>query len=529
MQWKRLSRTVAALVATVSFASLGFAQVDPMQKKVDLFLRDADLLSAIQALTLQTGLQFVVGSGSNDFKKIDLKLSQTTAEEAIDYICKAAGAYAERDANGVFIIRSGSPEKKIEQPADNAVVQAPHITKRIKVMKGDPEMIYSMLTKAVAYDSTNGMYEINRLANGLSKNPSQDVNLFQIYNSGQNTAPLNFPKLSNVPAPSTEGGNSIVLPGEAAGQLGGGGGLGGGNQGGGGQNGQNGGGVSGLQGGTALVPQGVDKVIYDPTDNSFIVQGTEDSIRELERLIEQFDQQPRQVVIKVEFVTTTQQAEKALGIDWLYSRGTINAGVRTGEFARSGDPVFFNYATGNISSRLRTVMNNGWGRTVSAPLLRTLNNQPALVNQSVTSYIFVPVVNNGPGGQQTFFNPVAVPINTFLTVRPRINNNNTITMTLNPTISNITGFSVGPDGQKLPNFTTQSIQLSTIVKNGETIALAGFTSKSDNHTVKRIPVLSDLPIVGQLFRGRDETQDSSELVVFVTPHIVEEDELGLQP
>ena len=102
-------------------------------------------------------------------------------------------------------------------------------------------------------------------------------------------------------------------------------------------------------------------------------------------------------------------------------------------------------------------------------------------------------------------------------------------MTLNPTIANISGFSVGPDGQKLPNTTQQSIQLATIVKNGETIALAGFTAKSDNHTVKRIPVLSDLPIIGQLFRSRDETKDSSELVVFVTPHIVEEDDLGLQP
>lgn len=534
MQWKRLTQTGAVIAAAVSFASMGFAQADPMQQKVDLMLRDADLHSAIQALSLQTGLQFVIKSSTADFKKIDLKLSQSTAEEAIRYVCEAAGAYVERDPNGVFIIHAGVPApKNIEKPIDNAVVQ-PKVIRRIKVMKGDPEMIHSMLTKAVAYDSTNGMYEINRLSNDLTKARNQDANLFQIYNSGQPSSPLTFPKLSNVSAPGTEAGNSISLPGENAAQLGGGaGGLGGnqgGNQGGnaGGQNGQ-GGSVTGLQAGQGLVPLGIDRVIYDPTDNSFIVQGTEDAIRELERLIEQFDQQPRQVVIKVEFVTTTQQAEKALGIDWLYSRGTINAGVRTGEFARSGDPVFFNYATGNISTRLRTLMNNGWGRTVSAPLLRTLNNQPALVAQSVTTYIFVPVVNNGPGGQQTFFNPVAVPVTTFLTVRPRINNNNTITMTLNPTIANISGFSVGPDGQKLPNTTNQSIQLSTIVKNGETIALAGFTAKSDNHTVKRIPVLSDLPIVGQLFRSRDETKDSSELIVFVTPHIVEEDDLGLQP
>jgi type II secretory pathway component GspD/PulD (secretin) len=278
-----------------------------------------------------------------------------------------------------------------------------------------------------------------------------------------------------------------------------------------------------------LVPQGIERIQYDPTDNSFIVIGTDDAINELERRIEQFDQQPRQVTIRVEFVATTQTAERALGIDWTYARGTIFAGVRPGEFARSGDPVFINYATGNVTTRLRTVMNNGWGRTVSAPLVRTLNNQPAAVAQSVTTYVFQPVINNGPSGTQTVFQPIPVPIQTFLVVKPRINNDNTIALTLNPQIANITGFSVSPDGNRFPNVVSQSIQLSTIVKNGETIALAGFTSKNDRYNVKRIPILSDIPIIGQLFRGREESRDSSELIVFVTPTIVGDDQFGLEP
>ncbi|MBS1723518.1 MAG: hypothetical protein JSS66_11255 [Armatimonadetes bacterium] len=533
MQWKRLSRVAAVLAAATSLASVSFAQQDPMQKRVDLFLRDADLHSAIQALTLQTGLQFVVQSSTEDFKKIDLKLSQRTAEEAIQYICKAAGAVAERDANGVFIIRAGTKEAAAPTEEPVMAVAQPKIIKHIKVMRGDPEMILSMITKAVAYDSTNGFYQIDRFTKDVTGTNKANSNLFQIYNSGQPTSPMTMPKLSNIGDPGTEAGGSITLPNEAAGQVGGGGGLGGGGLGGGqqggGPGGQNNGGVGNLQGGQGLVPTGIDRVIYDPTDNSFIVQGSEEAIRELERLIEQFDVQPRQVVIKVEFVATTQTADRALGIDWLYGRGTIFAGVRPGEFARSGDPVFFNYSTGNLSTRLRTLMNNGWGRSVSAPLLRTLNNQPALVAQTITTYIFVPIVNNGPGGQQTFFNPVPVPVSTFLAVKPRINNDNTIAMTLTPNIATITGFSVGPDGQQLPNTTQQQITLSTIVKNGETIALAGFTTKKDSYAVKRIPVLSDLPIVGQLFRGRNDSKESSELVVFVTPNIVQEDELGLQP
>lgn len=525
MNWNRLTRIAATVVSAASIASLCFAQTDPTQKRVDLFLRDADLHSAIQALTLQTGLQFVVQSGDNEFKKIDLNLSQKTAEEAIKYMCDAAGAYAVRDANGVFVIHAGKPEK-IDAPVKNVetAVLAPVIVKRIRVMKGDPDMILSILTKAVAYDSENGMRQMNLYTQERLNGANTPLPPTQIINN----TPVTFPKVSQT-APSTDSGNGITLPGESAAQIGGGGnaggGLGGGQQGGAGQ-----GGVTGLQPGQgSLVPQGITKVIYDPTDNSFIVQGTEDGIRELERLIEQFDQQPRQVVVKVEFVASTTTSSSALGIDWLYSRGTIFAGVRPGEFARSGDPVFFNYATGNISSRLRTLMNNGWGRTVSAPLVRTLNNQVATVAQSINTYIFIPIINNGAGGTQTVFQPVQVPVQTVLSVRPRINNNDTITMTLAPNIASITGFSVGPDGQQLPNITNQSLQLSTIVKNGETIALAGFTSKKDDASVKRIPVLSELPIIGQLFRSRNSSKESSELVIFVTPHIVEEDELGLQP
>ena len=174
-------------------------------------------------------------------------------------------------------------------------------------------------------------------------------------------------------------------------------------------------------------------------------------------------------------------------------------------------------------------MNNGWGRTVTAPLVRTPNNQPALVEQVIQTTIFIPVINNGPSGTQTFFQPTPFNAATSLAVRPRINNDGTIAMTLTPTITQITGESVGPDGIRIPNTTSQRIQLATIVKDGETVALAGFTTKADTYTVKRIPVLSDIPIIGQLFRGRDERKSSGELLVFVTPTVVKDDEFGLEP
>jgi general secretion pathway protein D len=287
--------------------------------------------------------------------------------------------------------------------------------------------------------------------------------------------------------------------------------------------------VQGLTAGQGLVPQGITSVVYDPTDNSLIVRGTDEAIRELEQLIAQFDVAPRQVIIKVEFITTSTSLDRALGIDWFYQRGSVFAGVRPGTFARAADPIFLNYATGNISTRLRTILTEGWGRTVTSPLIRTLNNQTALLQSSVQTTIFINQVSNGPSGIIITPQPFPLQAITQLAVTPRINNDDTITVFLAPNLQGFGQLKRGPDGQEIPDILQQSIQVVARVKSGETIALGGLVNKVDNYSESRIPILSDLPIIGQLFRGRNTNTSSSELIIFVTPTIVDESNYGLGP
>jgi general secretion pathway protein D len=277
------------------------------------------------------------------------------------------------------------------------------------------------------------------------------------------------------------------------------------------------------------MPQGITRVTYDPTDNSLIVQGDDAAIRELELLIAQFDIAPKQVIIKVEFITTSTSLDKALGIDWFYQRGSVFAGVRPGTFARAADPIFLNYATGNISTRLRTLLTEGWGRTVTSPLVRTLNNQTATISNSAQTTIFINTVTSGLGGIVITPNPVTLTATTFLTVTPRINGDQTITVFLNPSLQGFGQLKRGPDGQEIPDLLQQTISVVARVKSGETIALGGLTNKVDNYSQSRIPILSDLPIIGQLFRGRNTNTSSSELIVFVTPTIVDDENFGLGP
>ena len=86
------------------------------------------------------------------------------------------------------------------------------------------------------------------------------------------------------------------------------------------------------------------------------------------------------------------------------------------------------------------------------------------------------------------------------------------------------------DGAEFPDILAQQIGVVARVKSGETIALGGLTRKSDTGSSSRFPILGDLPIVGQFFRSSNRDKTTSELIIFVTPTVIEDDgNLGIGP
>lgn len=533
LSWATMAFVGAVATAFVAPTTSAMAQQSQGQVRINVFLKDADLYDATRVLTMKAGMQFVFEPSSEPFGKVTLKLDDFLAEDALAYICKSAGAHFRRDENGVYIISKSAPV--LVKPNEEPLAKVVKTLRRIRVQKADVRNVYNMLAFAMPVNQGLGFDDLRKFSS-LSRtdtdrmlgNQNHQINL----DTGATFRPLNT--RANVPLTTNEGGSDITLPGESAPQgLGGGGGLGQGPGGGGGGRGGGQGGPGGqgggnntLQGGTGLVPQSIDFISYDPTDNSIVVRGTEEDIAELQRYISLFDVAPRQVEIKVEFITTTESLDKSIGFDFLYSRGTVLAGTAPGTFARSTDPVFLNFASGNITSRMRTLLQEGKGKVVNSPILRTMNNQPAQINSSITTWIFINTsfLSNGTVVNQT--TPQALVANTSLSIAPRINDDNTITVYLNPAIQSFVGTTRGPDGSELPNISNQSINVVARVRNGETIVLGGLTDKNDNSNVSRVPLLSDLPIIGQFFRSTQRVKRNSDLLIFVTPRVIEEDETG---
>lgn len=543
---------LAALV--VAPMSSAFAQ-SANDIRVDLNLVDADMMAAAQSLFKQTGIQFVVEPSTEPFKKVTLKLKDVTPEDAVRYICQAAGAQFRRDENGIFIIGRNKPVELTMAPAEVRPAKKPRISKKVRVLKADVRDVYQMMV--FGESMRNGFDDLRKFGTQFTNEAKRmfgsnvlvQGNVTPVGTFGPATTPTQASPLSG-----TESGSQIALPGESAKQRGGGGfgggvqggGLGGGGLGGGGLGGgglgQGGGGLGGgglgggglgqgggttLTGGQGLVPDSIDFISYDPTDNSFIVRGTDEDIAEFQRIIAMYDVAPKQVQIKVEFITTSETISKSLGYDFLYQRGTVFAGMRPGSFSRSTDPVFLNYATGNVTMRLRASLTTGEGRVVSAPIVRTLNNQPASVFSTEQTTIFVntAIVTQGTVVNQA--NPFPLTASTFLNVAPRINEDGYVTLFLSPQIQEFSGFSTGPNGEQIPNIITQGVSVVARVKNNETIVLGGVTRKNETNNSNKVPVLSELPIIGQFFRSLVRNRTTSELLIFVTPTILDDDGIGI--
>lgn len=535
LSWATMAFVGAVATAFVAPTTSAIAQQAPEQLRVDIFLKDADLFSATRVLTQKAGMQFVFESTGEPFTKITLKLDSVTAEDALAYICKSAGATFKKDDNGVFIIskaKAAGTETAVIPP-----IKVVKVAKRIKVRLTDVRNVYDMLLFMTPFTNNRGFEDMRKFekatqGDDLIKNPyAYKPNI--TVNTGPSIQTVN----PRVPTPmnNAEAGSDISLPGEfgsqgnlggpGGGGFGGGqGGPGGGGAGAGGRGGQGQGGGATLSAGQGLVPQSIDFISYDPTDNSIVVRGTEEDIAELQRYISLFDVAPKQVEVKVEFITTTDSLDKSIGFDFLYQRGTMIAGTAPGTFARTSDPVFLSYATGNVTTRMRALLQEGRGKVVQSPILRTLNNQPATINSNVTTWIFINQTTVSNGTVITNSNPVALTASTFLSIAPRINDDNTITVYLTPQIQSFVGTTVGPDGSELPNIVQQAIQVVARVRNGETIVLGGLTAKNDNTSVSRVPLVSDLPIIGQFFRRTERVKRNSDLLIFVTPRVVEEDD-----
>lgn len=280
----------------------------------------------------------------------------------------------------------------------------------------------------------------------------------------------------------------------------------------------------------------------DERTNNLIVQDTVSNIERIKKIIEILDTQTPQILIQAKIVEATENyefkaglntADTNTGIGFQYNPFGSSNSSSAGTFSFSSAPTkddpsilgasisVFKKMT-NLNFTLDLMETESVGRVVSSPKIITQNNQEAkLTTISTTS--FPQTTIDGQGNRTTTFASVSANID--LTVTPKVTNEGSIDMKVSIKKD---GFGSQPTPDSPPDRTSRTVETNVLVDNGSTIVIGGLYTNQHLETESGIPFLKDLPLVGWLFRtAYNPKKDRSELIVFITPRIINQEEAGL--
>lgn len=294
-----------------------------------------------------------------------------------------------------------------------------------------------------------------------------------------------------------------------------------------------------LKSGEAVKEAAVDgqnrkgRLQVDEYGNLIVFYGSAQEAAQIKAILEQVDRTYCQVELEAEIVALNRQAGKALGIDWHWSQSTnypeyraprYKDGILTepGQYLRGKDEMSGTIRYGRspagipyefyYNSTIKALLSSGDAKLLAKPKIMTLSGQKATINIGDR----VPVPTTTTSNNITTTSLEYQDCGIILQYLPRVNADGQILALVHTEVSSPLFV---PD-LKAYKFTKRSADTEVRIKDGETLIIGGLIGKEEMKSLKRIPFLSDLPVLGGLFKNREDSGNESELVIFLTARIV---------
>lgn len=251
-----------------------------------------------------------------------------------------------------------------------------------------------------------------------------------------------------------------------------------------------------------FVPDGA--AVADDRQNVILVNGTAEVAQTVRAFLDQVDRPSRQVMFEVKVIDMTPQNDSSNvgiqfgGVDLL---GQPAAGATSFTFARSSL---------QLNATLNFMVSNGRAKILATPRLVTLNNHEASLLIGETYPIIYFDIRSGNQQIQT------IDIGVKLRMTPTIGSDGSIIAELHPEYSEIQGFE-----QSYPVIANRKVDSTLRVADGETIVLGGLLREVTSETVTKLPLLGDIPVLGEVFKNRQRSSERDEIVFLITPHIIQ--------
>jgi len=455
------------------------------QMLVSMEFQDANLKDVLKTFSQQSGINVIASQEIGD-RTITLYLEDVTVMDALDQILAASGLTYERPADSqIYIVKEQPPA---EEP--------------------------KIVTESRVYRLRFARVSSSRLARAVEALGSQ--------------TPFEAKQLATTLGTIGTGG-------------GGGGGVGGGGVGGGGA------------GAGTTKEIGIDKVIeallseqgdvvVDERTNSLVVTDVPDSFPRIEAVLNALDIRTAQILIESEILETTLAKAKELGIQWgtggtaAGDIATLALGKRSTRFPfglfDDRAPTAATGATGFSTSTLdfasakallEAIEKDTDTKILARPKILTLDNESAVIRLTSQQAVGFQTTT-GEQTATTTVTPERSTTGVILVVTPQVNEDGFVTMLVEPSVTKVVAAQVTPPSNAgtVVDPKSRSARALVRIRNGETLVLGGLIDRSESETLRRVPILSGIPVLGEAFKDTTIDDSTSELIVFVTPRILTE-------
>jgi len=292
---------------------------------------------------------------------------------------------------------------------------------------------------------------------------------------------------------------------------------------------------------------GPSKIVVDPTSNTLIFISSQEEYLQLLDILKELDQPSKSALIEVTVAEITINDQNSLGVQWALnggssssSTGTTTTGVTSAgtsaNFGSTTGGLLVNYLSGRgkVSATLSALSSITKTKVLSTPRVMARNGETATIEVGSQVPILTSQISNAntqtagtTGANAGILQTVQyLPTGVILKVRPIIHSGNRVELDVSQEVSEAALTTSGVNTS--PTITTRKVDTKLSIRDGTTVLLGGMMRTSDTKSNTGIPLLKDIPGIGPLFGSTGDTVDKTELIVLITPYIIDDDRVAEQ-
>ena len=275
------------------------------------------------------------------------------------------------------------------------------------------------------------------------------------------------------------------------------------------------------------------RVLVDRATNTLLFYGTESEALSVREIISALDTAPKQVSLEARVVAVSKEAAKQLGIDWSWSSlpqyprvkhntdGTWEVGERNAGTGGTSAPGIIRFGRGPggvpyefyYSAAIRALITDGHAKMLARPNITTVQGHEALINIGAE----VPVPRTATSNSVTTTGIEYREAGIILRYTPRVTADGSIVARVHTEVST----PVYVDELKAYRFQKRSADTTVRLRDGETMVIGGLIDSDESRSLSKIPFLGDLPVLGAFFRSVRTSKTETELMIFLTAHVLD--------